>query len=141
MNPVNQLSIIIALLWDRKHEYDAITKAITSLALDLREGGPDTEELWSESTTHPSYGEYSLADLIVGAYWHYADCHGGQGSPEYRALSALSLIYSPSLSERRDGSSSLAHPERECCLEIYNLLTAHCSGIEPPDTATEAARC
>jgi hypothetical protein len=141
MNPVNQLSSIIVLLWDSSQEYDWVTKSITTLALDLREGGPDTEELWSESTTHPSYGEYCLADLIIGAYWHYADYHGGQGSLGYRALSALSLIYSPSLSERRDGSSSLAHPERECCQEIYNLLTAHCSGIEPPDTATRTVRC
>ena len=78
MNPVNQLSSIIVLLWDSSQEYEWVTKSITSLALDLREGGPDTEELWSESTTHPSYGEYTLADLIVGAYWHYADYHGGQ---------------------------------------------------------------
>jgi len=40
--------------------------------------------------------DIDLSSLIAGAFWFYSDYHAGQSSPEYAALSMLSLIYSPS---------------------------------------------
>jgi hypothetical protein len=51
----------------------------------------------------------SLDSLIIGAYCFCADYHGGQWSPEYRALSALGKVFRP-------GSSSLN--------EVYEALQA-----------------
>jgi hypothetical protein len=48
----------------------------------------------------------SLDSLIIGAYCFCADYHGGQWSPEYRALSALGKVFRP-------GSSSLNEEEEE----------------------------
>ena len=41
---------------------------------------------------------YSLDCLIVGAFWHYTEWHGGQDSIEYQALSALGKIFDPNMS-------------------------------------------
>ena len=41
--------------------------------------------------------ECTLGDLIVGAYWALTECHGGQASPEYAALSMLGEIYTPNM--------------------------------------------
>ena len=43
------------------------------------------------------FGETSLSDFIVGAYWSLSEWHGGQSSPEHQALSMLGQIYSPGM--------------------------------------------
>ena len=66
-------------------DYARTTTAIISLcdAINAYEG--DTEELWWMELGDSS----SLDNLIVGAYWHYTEWHGGQESQEYAALCAL----------------------------------------------------
>ena len=44
------------------------------------------------------FSECTCADLIVGAYWALTEWHGGQWSDEYRAMCALSKVFSPGMS-------------------------------------------
>ena len=54
------------------------------------------------------FGEFTLADLVVGGFWFYTDYHGGQASPEYRALSSLGGVYSPGMTHGPDTEGELA---------------------------------
>ena len=54
------------------------------------------------------FGEFTLADLVIGGFWFYADYHGGQASPEYRALSSLGGVYSPGMSHGPDSPGEVA---------------------------------
>ena len=87
-------------------DYDRITDAIIKLANAVDEYDDDTESIWYIG----EYGACCLSDLIVGAYWHFADWHGGQWSKGYAALSALGQVFQPGMtsieSERADGSSA-----------------------------------
>ena len=72
--------------------YERITDCIIRLA-DLIATTETDELAWS-------IGEFqgaTLDSLIVGAYWHYVDYHGGQSSREYAALSAISGIFDPGI--------------------------------------------
>ena len=40
--------------------------------------------------------DYPAPDLLVAAYWALSDYHGGQYSPEYATLCAVSQLYHPS---------------------------------------------
>jgi hypothetical protein len=56
--------------------------------------------------------ECSLDDLLIGAYWALTEWHGGQSSPEYRALCAIGSIFSPGMSStptEEDGGSFTAY--------------------------------
>lgn len=70
-------------------DYERTTRLIILLAVQLREH--ETADVWwiGECT------QFDLADLLVGAYWHYTEWHQGQRSLEYRALSTLGLIVNP----------------------------------------------
>lgn len=48
-----------------------------------------------ESDWYLKSSDWSLSDLIVGAYWFLSAHHTGQGSDEYRLLSKISQIYDP----------------------------------------------
>ena len=54
------------------------------------------------------FGEFTLSDLVIGGYWFYAEYHGGQNSPEYRALSSLGGIFSPGMSNGPESGGELA---------------------------------
>ena len=70
--------------------YERITDAIVKLANTINETETD-EGVWSIGEC----GACSLDGLIVGAYWHYTEWHGGQWSHGYEALSALGDVFTP----------------------------------------------
>lgn len=39
--------------------------------------------------------EACLSDLVVGAYWAFTECHGGQDCITYAALCALGTVFQP----------------------------------------------
>ena len=49
--------------------------------------------------------ECTLPNLIGGLYWSFSEWHGGQFSPEYRALSALGRIYDPGMTDGPENGS------------------------------------
>lgn len=77
---------------DGKLSYDRITEGIISLCDELNEAETDVS-IWYLG----EFTECTLDDLIVGAFWHYAEWHSGQGSQSYAALSALGTIFSPGM--------------------------------------------
>ena len=78
---------------DGNLSYDRITIALTKLANEVHSTEAD-EFIWSIG----EYGNCDLSDLIIGAYWHYTEWHGGQWSEGYAALSALGHVFSPNMS-------------------------------------------
>ena len=42
--------------------------------------------------------------MIVGAYWHYSEWHGGQTSDGYAALCALGKIFRPGMTGPEEGN-------------------------------------
>ena len=55
------------------------------------------------------YGE-TLDSIVVGAFWHYSEWHGGQNDITYSALSQLGTIYSPGMTsgvEEGSGEESI----------------------------------
>jgi|TARA_R110000803_G_scaffold60838_3_gene120352 hypothetical protein len=76
--------------------YDRLTDSIIKLA-DMVDDYPmsdDGYELWNIG----EYGNCSLDNLIIGAYWHYTEYHSGQNSLGYAALSSLGQVFSPNMS-------------------------------------------
>ena len=73
---------------DRMDYWDSM-KEITLLAKLLLK--PEASDAWwlGEGS------EFSVSDLIIGAYWHFAEWHEGQPSQSYEALSLLSQLYQP----------------------------------------------
>jgi len=74
-------------------DYNRVTDAIISLANTVQESETD-ENTWyiGESS------DCDLASLVIGAYWHYTEWHGGQSSKGYAALCALGQIFEPNMS-------------------------------------------
>lgn len=81
---------------DGNLNYDRITEAITLIANEIRR--TDYDECDSDYWTIGEFEACPLTELIVGAYWHYVECHSGQDSAEYVALSALGRIFNPGMS-------------------------------------------
>ena len=59
-------------------------------------------------------GAADIASLLVGAFWFFADYHGGQFSPEYKALSVLGETYDPGFASGPQNDSSES--------EVYSAL-------------------
>ena len=83
-------------------DYDRLTAAIIQLADAVHEYDGDTGVVWC-------IGEFNaccLADLLVGAYWHYTEWHGGQWSRGYAALCAIGRVFDPGMAmpERENGA-------------------------------------
>ena len=78
-------------------DYDRITDAIIALANAVADYDGDTEAMWYIGECEGST-MMCLSDLIVGAYWHYAEWHAGQWSKGYQALSALGRVFDPGMS-------------------------------------------
>ena len=74
-----------------KRDYERATRLIILLAIQLEER--EESDVWWIGEDD----EFSLAELIIGAYWHYTEWHGGQHSLEYRALSTLGQIFNPGM--------------------------------------------
>ncbi len=72
--------------------YSRIVDALTALGSAVH-SLPDDADVWLMGET----GDATLADLIVGAYWHLAEWHSGQWSPGYAALCSLGQVYSPGM--------------------------------------------
>ena len=90
-------------------DYSRITCAITRLADMIADCDGGEEIWWIELNSG------SLDELIVGAYWHYSQWHGGQSSIGYAALSALGNIFSPGMGgeETNETSQELDNMARE----------------------------
>lgn len=73
--------------------YERVTDCIIRLADMVAE--KETPEFFLQETGEGN--EFCLADLIIGAYWHYSQWHGGQSSKGYAALSSLGRIFSPGI--------------------------------------------
>ena len=86
-------------------DYQDITRELTTLANAVHCLDNDDWLYLGEST------EICLPDLIIGAYWHFTEWHGGQWSDGYAALSALGQVFQPGMtsieSERAGGSSAV----------------------------------
>lgn len=82
-------------------DYDRITDAIIALANTVSKTETD-ENVWYIG----EYGMCSLDDLIIGAYWHYTEWHGGQWSKGYAALCALGQIFSPGMTMPEDENAA-----------------------------------
>ncbi len=72
--------------------YNRITDTLIKLANVLADSDTDESTWWIGEG-----GYFSLSDLIVGAYWHYTEWHGGQSSKGYAALSALGHVFQPNM--------------------------------------------
>lgn len=84
---------------DGKLTYRQITQKLIELSNAIME----TEDVdWELGEG----GHTSLADLIIGAYWHYTQYHRGQESLEYAALSALGQVFQPGMSSGPEEDSS-----------------------------------
>jgi len=87
-------------------DYDRITDALITLSNAIMDYDGDDETMWN------TVGEFSpsnLPDMIVGAYWHYTEWHGGQCSKGYAALSALGDVFNPGMTmPDRDNETYLA---------------------------------
>ena len=84
-------------------DYHKTTRGIILLADQLTEH--ESISTWLDIG---EFGEFTLADLVVGGFWFYTDYHGGQASPEYRALSSLGGVYSPGMTHGPDTEGELA---------------------------------
>lgn len=93
--------------------YEDITQAIIEICSLIRD---EDEVDWAQE------GEalFGLDDLIIGAYWHYANWHSGQASKGYEALSQIGTIFSPGMTQGPDPESMeqyVNHRLGEICLE------------------------
>jgi hypothetical protein len=73
--------------------YTRLTDALIVLADAISTYDGETED-WVY------IGEFNTCDLpelIVGAFWHCTEWHGGQWSETYRAYCALSQVFSPGM--------------------------------------------
>ena len=85
---------------DGKLDYDGLTESLYSLAYQIDKLPPEyeTESLWN----YGEFGNCTLGDLIIGAYWHFTEWHEGQNSDTYKALCTLGKILSPGMSSPED---------------------------------------
>ena len=91
--------------------YGRVTETLIKLA-DTIMATDTTEETWWLGD------DYSLPDVLTGAYWHYTQWHGGQWSQGYSALSAIGQVFDPGMSCPPDGDDSDFSSENE----IYRML-------------------
>ena len=92
------------------HAYSSLASVFVKLC-DLLNNDDISAEEWA------CIGEYSyccLSDMLVGAYWHYIDWHGGQSSESYLALCAIGSIYEPNMQDGCEPDS--------CEMDCYNML-------------------
>lgn len=94
-------------------KYDELAEQFIWLANTVRDYPGETED-WCY------IGEFEsccVSDLIVGAFWHYHEWHGGQYSQSYAALCALGQVFSPGMTKGPEPDSS-----EETCYELLNRM-------------------
>ena len=103
-NLYNLIDLSIGSINPPLETYSRVTDALISLANAVADydGDIDDEEIWYIGE-HGYMG--GLDNLIVGAYWHYTDWHGGQWSRGYAALCALGRVFSPNMSTLEEDSA------------------------------------
>lgn len=82
-----------------KLSYERTVEAMMLLAESVKN---DEESDWSLGEG----GECMLDCLIVGSFWFLCHYHGGMFSPEYRALSRISEIFSPGMTSEPEPETS-----------------------------------
>ncbi len=99
---------------DSTLDYARTVQAIERLANVVRDTETDTD-VWY-------LGEFCcpLDSILVGAYWHLTEWHGGQWSDTYRAMCAVGDVYSP-------GMESGPEPE-SCENDVYEQLAMMAEG-------------
>jgi glutathione S-transferase len=110
MNAINQLLKVAThniTRTDGKMSYERITETLIKLA-DTIMASDTSEETWWLGD------DYSLPDVLVGAYWHYTEWHGGQWSQGYSALSAIGQVFDPGMNCLDDDNYSE--------MDIYSAL-------------------
>ena len=75
-------------------DYARVTDAIIKLSNTVHDYDGENDDMWYIG----EFGSCCLDDFIVGAYWHFAEWHGGQWSKGYEALSALGQVFRPGMS-------------------------------------------
>ena len=75
-------------------DYRRITDCIIALADYLRDNETSEDTWWLGEDGYLG----GLADVIVGAYHHYAEWHWGEWSPSYRAMCSLRRVFEPNMS-------------------------------------------
>lgn len=73
--------------------YERVTDCLIKLANLVAE--KETPEFFLQETGEFNF--FALDSLIIGAYWHYTEWHGGQWSDGYAALCALGRVFSPGM--------------------------------------------
>ena len=72
------------------NDYDLLTESILALADTVL-----TNEYPFYWHTRGDNSALTVMDIVVGAYWHYAECCKGEHHNTYAALCILGQIYSP----------------------------------------------
>ena len=89
---------------DASMGYDRITDTIISLSNVIMDTDTGEDTWWLGE-----HDEFSLADLITGAYWHYTEWHGGQNSKGYAALCALGRVFDPGMTSPEEEQDNQAY--------------------------------
>jgi len=90
---------------------------VTDCVISLADMVTDTETDEFTLTDIGEFNEACLADLIIGAFWHYTEWHGGQSSKGYAALSSLGGIYWPNMETGPEPDTG-----EHCAYEMLNEL-------------------
>ena len=75
-------------------DYLSLVCSIGTLADDVHAFEGETDYLWSIGEC----SESSLPDLLVGAYWHLTEWHGGQTSTTYDTMCQIGNVFNPGMS-------------------------------------------
>ena len=51
------------------------------------------------------FGEFTLDELIIGAYWALTECHAGQESQSYAVMCSIGQIYTPNMASGPEDES------------------------------------
>ncbi len=70
--------------------YDRLQDAFVILC-DLINASEHDDSLWCIGENKSA----SLDDLLIGAYWHFSEWHGGLNHKSYSVLCAIGSIYEP----------------------------------------------
>jgi hypothetical protein len=95
VNDIENTFKAIQKMTGNPEQYRDITEHLILLANQVESFEGESEEIWYLGEGY----DFCLTDLLVGAYWHFSEWHGGQASSGYRALSALGSVYTPNMSE------------------------------------------
>jgi len=123
MNELHNISRLYKLIDNNlfticgKLNYNRITDAIIKLSNLVHEYPGDSDDIWHLSNNCLE----GVADIIIGAYWHYADWHSGQWSHEYAALYALSQVFEPGMSSIEFDNETYKALETICVKREYLL--------------------